>query len=165
MEISIKLELNDEQFEKFQSSVSENIDFLLNDKEFKQSIKELFMQQVIEYMNSTEGKELAKKAVVNTSFSFDRRNYYSDFGKYLINTTSEEFLESCKEPFIQVYRDIIADKETMSKLMIHVMTSCMAHSLTAACERDMDEAQEKFHNVFVPKLDQIESRLNKSHGI
>ena len=160
MEISIKLELSDEQFEKFQSSVSENIDCLLNDKEFKQSIKELFMQQVIEYMNSTEGKELAKKAVVNTSFSFDRRNYYSDFSKYLINTTSEEFLESCKEPFIQVYRDIIADKETMSKLMMHVMTSCMAHSLTAACERDISEVRREFYDIFAPKLDQIESHIN-----
>lgn len=165
MEISIKLELTDEQFEKFQSSVSENIDFLLKEKEFKQSIKDLFIDQIIKYMNSSEGKALAKKAVVDNSFSFDMGNYYTGFKAHLINVTSKEFIEKCKEPFTQAYREIISDKETMSKLMIHVMTTCMAHSLTAACERDMDEAQEKFYNVFAPKLDQIESRLNKSHGI
>ena len=159
MEVYVKIDINDEQFSELKTSIDDYIKNYLSKNDNKEFINKLIMQIVSDYINSNEGKELARKSIT-TSTCYNGRNYNLDIAKFLINEASKDIIKACEIPFIEFFKDILKDKNQINKLLHQVLIINMSHALTQSCQ---DELNSLSDNIYIDnsKLDSLEYRLNK----
>ena len=126
MELSIKLELNDEQYADFSKSAKDAIETVMKDPSFVDNIGKLFTQAVLEFIQSAEGKKLARESVTNY------RWYRNDFSTYMTEKAAEEVINAAKEPFKEVFLEVLSDSEKMKRAMDAVLMKNLSLALTSA---------------------------------
>ena len=131
MEISVKLELTDAQYEKFQESVESAVEMIMKEESFKDTISKICVQAIADFVHSDEGKELAKKAVTEYAY-YKGTTYKSNFATFMVEKASEEFFERAKGPFVDVFLEALRDSENIARIMDRVLIENMSKAMTQA---------------------------------
>lgn len=157
MELSIKLELNDEQYADFSRSAKDAIETVMKDPSFVDNIGKLFTQAVLNFIQSEEGKKLARESVVNY------RWYRNDFATYLTEKASEDVLNAAKEPFKEVFLEALNDSDKIRKAMDMVLMKNLSLALTSALNDRLVEMTE-LSIVTNSRIDGLVSEISRIAG-
>lgn len=157
MELSIKLELNDEQYADFSKSAKDAVETIMKDESFKDNVLKLLNQAIANYLNSAEGKEVAKQAVMASRWY---NTFRSDFSDFMVEKTGQEFFEMAKGPFQQVYYDTLKDTESMRKIMEKVLVHNLSAALVEASSKRISEVEEVSY-ITAGRVETMANEINR----
>lgn len=160
MEISVKLELTDSQYAEFQKSVEGAVDKIMKEESFKDAIAKICVQAIADFVHSSRGKELAKKAVTEYAY-YKGTTYKSNFATFMVEKASEEFFEQAKGPFVDAYLEALSDSKNIARIMDRVLIENMSKAMTQACQKKIESLDE----VSIMNTGRIDSLTNEIQRI
>lgn len=118
----------------------------------------LLNQAIANYLNSAEGKEVAKQAVMASRWY--NHTFRGDFSEFMVEKAGEEFFEMAKGPFQQVYYDTLKDTESMRKIMEKVLVHNLSTALVEASSRRISEVEEVSY-IIAGRVETMANEINR----
>lgn len=165
MELSIKLDLTDEQYEEFKKSSEDAVSKLLTDPGFKDTIAKIVLQSIHDYLESPTGKDMIRKTLTGDSgYSYSRNDKLdTKFANFLIEKASNDFASEFNTPFRDTYIEMLKDEEFVKKVMLNILYNNMSKALAQSVSGDI-ETLYGHANMSTMRLDAISNALNKITG-
>ena len=126
MELSLKIELTDEQYKDLMEKSS---DAIFQQDGFYKALEEIFIQSTAEYLRTPEGIKMIRKGLCGGNYFYNEDAIDTEAGKHIINSASSETIELLKEPIKEYYRTILNNDELIKKTLMSLFTNAMSKAL------------------------------------
>lgn len=156
MELTLKIELTDDQYKDLMDKSSEAI---FEQDGFYKALEEVFIQSTAEYLKTPEGIKMIRKGLCGGHYFYNEDAIDTEAGKRIINAAASETIDLLKDPIKEYYKSVFKNDELIKNTLFSLLAKAMSRGL-------VDGATEAFSDLssWISKnttdINQIKSVLN-----
>ena len=157
MELTLKIELTDEQYKDLMDQSSEAI---FEQDGFYKALEEVFIQSTAEYLKTPEGIKMIRKGLCGGSYFYSGDAAIdTEAGKRIINNAASETIDLLKEPIKEYYKSIFKNDELIKNTLLSLLAKSMSKGLADGASDVFGELA-SWINKNSADISQIKSVLN-----